>query len=291
MEMKWIETFLSAAQYENFRKASEELYLTQPAVSKHIKRLEESLNIQLFKREGKMVTLTAAGHRFQPIAKEIIEKYEQGITEFEAWKQGYQQKLTIAVAPQIAASFLPSLLRAFIEEFPKIEVVINVLKSYEVGGEVSLGRSDLGLTRIQPIQTNIQCENIHEEQVILVGSSSMRSDNTIDERSILQSYRLITDNHPDYWDELLPQIKYICPSVKTMAVNQVEVTKRFIEAGLGVSYLPYSMAKEELEKGKFIEIASVNIKPPASKTYLVSKVETEEVKLFSQFLRRKVTII
>lgn len=291
MEIKWIQTFLSAARYENFRKASEELFLTQPAVSKHIRKLEESLNIQLFKREGKMVTLTAAGLRFYPIAKEVIGKFEQGMAEFEAWKQGYQQKLTIAVAPQIAASFLPALLRAFMEKYPKIEVVINVVNSYEIGGEVSLGKSDLGLTRIQPIQTNIHWESIHDERVILVGSSSMLSDNTEDERSILQSYRLITDNHPDYWDELLPQIKYVCPSVQTMAVNQLEVTKRFIEAGLGVSYLPYSMVKEELEKGKLIEIASVNIKPPTSKTYLVSKVETEEVRLFSQFLRRNGLII
>ena len=52
-------------------KASKELFLTQPAISKHIRRLEENLNIQLFERNGKTIALTSAGHNFLPHAKEI----------------------------------------------------------------------------------------------------------------------------------------------------------------------------------------------------------------------------
>ena len=69
MDIKWIKTFIVAAKYENFRKASEELFLTQPAITKHIKRLEENLNIQLFKRNGKSITLTSAGSSFSPTCK------------------------------------------------------------------------------------------------------------------------------------------------------------------------------------------------------------------------------
>ena len=243
MDIKWMKTFIVAAKYENFRKASEELFLTQPAITKHIKRLEEHLNIQLFERNGKSITLTSAGYHFLPHAKEILMKYETGLDEFESWKQGYKRKLIIATAPQIASSILPSILRDFMDQNPDIDVLINVLKSYVIGEEISVGKADLGLTRMKPIQTNIDCQIIHEEPVILVGPTMDEDIDKYDEKTILQKYRLITHNHPDYWDLLLNDIKHHYPNVRTMKVNQIEITKRFIEQGLGISYLPYTMVQ------------------------------------------------
>ena len=124
MDIRWLRTFMAAAKYENFRKASEELFLTQPAITKHIKRLEEHLGMELFNRAAKTVSLTPAGIKFLPYAKEIIEKYEQGLAEFESWKQGYNRKLVIAAAPQIASSFLPSILRTFINKYPDIKLFV-----------------------------------------------------------------------------------------------------------------------------------------------------------------------
>ena len=69
-------------------------------------------------------------------------------------------------------------------------------------------------------------------------------------KKILQKYRLITHNHPDYWEHLLNEIKQHYPNVRTMKVNQIEITKRFIEQGLGISYLPYTMVREEIKKNK-----------------------------------------
>ena len=209
MDIKWMKTFIVAAKYENFRKASEELFLTQPAITKHIKRLEEHLNIQLFERNGKSITLTSAGYHFLPHAKEILMKYETGLDEFESWKQGYKRKLIIATAPQIASSILPSILRDFMDQNPDIDVLINVLKSYVIGDEISVGKADLGLTRMKPIQTNIDCQIVHQEPVFLVGPTMDKDKDTdkYDEETILQRYRLITHNHPDYWDLLLNDIK------------------------------------------------------------------------------------
>lgn len=286
MNIKWIKTFIVAAKYENFRKTSEELFLTQPAITKHIKRLEAYLNVQLFERNGKIIYLSPAGYRFLPYATEIILKYEKGLDEFEAWKQGYKRKLTIATAPQIASSILPPTLRGFMDQNPDIEVFINVLKSYEIGKEISVGRADLGLTRIKPIQANIDCHIIHEEPVILVGPTI--DEKKYDEKTILQKYKLITHNHPDYWDSLLNDIKRNYPSVRTMKVNQIEITKRFIEQRLGISYLPYTMVREEIKMNKLLEISPDKIDLPTSLTYVLTKVETEEARTFIGFLKDEV---
>lgn len=285
MDIKWIKTFIIAAKFENFRKASEELFLTQPAVTKHVRRLEEKLNIQLFERIGNKVVLTPAGHKFHSYAREILIEYEQGMEDFESWKQGYNRKLVIAAAPQIASSFLPSLVRHFIDENPNIEVIINVLKSYDIGEEMSVGRADIGLTRLLPFQTNIKTDIVHKEPVILVGPHEYKEASDLEERTIIHKYRLITHNHPDYWDNLLNDIKRHYPTVRTMKVNQIEVTKRFIEEGLGVSYLPFSMIKDEVAMNKLVEIKSDKITPPTSSTYILTKVETDEVSIFITFLK------
>jgi LysR family transcriptional regulator, repressor for citA len=284
MDIKWIRTFLATAKFENFRMASEELFLTQPAITKHIKRLEEILKTQLFERVGNKVVLTPAGHKFHLYAKELLSKYEDGMEEFEAWKQGYNRKLVIAAAPQIASSFLPSIVRRFIDKYPSIEVMINVLNSYDIGEEISSGRADIGLTRILPSQPNLTTDIVYKESVILVGPNECKGASNLDEENLFAKYRLITHNHPDYWDNLLNDVKRHYPNIRTMKVNQIEVTKRFIEEGLGVSYLPYTVMEEELALGKLVEIQSEKIPPPISSTYIVTKVETEELAVFISFL-------
>ena len=214
-------------------------------------------------------------------------KYETGLDEFESWKQGYKRKLIIVTAPQIASSILPSILRDFMDQNPDIDVLINVLKSYVIGEEISVGKADLGLTRIIPIQTNIDCQIVHEEPVILVGPTMDKDTNKYDEETILQKYRLITHNHPDYWDLLLNDIKHHYPNVRTMKVNQIEITKRFIEQGLGSSYLPYTMVREEIKQNKLLEISPEKISPPTSSTYVLTKIKSDEAKIFIGFLKDK----
>lgn len=285
MEIKWLKTFIVAAQYENLRKASELLFLTQPAVTKHIQRLEEYLQSPLFVRKGKTVLLSPEGHRFLPIAKIILGEYEEGLNSFEAWRSGYLKQLTIATAPQIASSILPTILKDFLVNEPKIEVLINVVNSYEVVNEIVKGQADIGLTRTHTSQASLQCEVAFEEPVVLVAPYSTEIDC---EKTLFQIYRLITHNHPVYWDDLLVEVKRFYPTIKTMKVNQIEVTKKFIEQGLGVSYLPYSMVEKEVKSNLLKVIIPDQISLPISQTYIVTKVMTPEATTFMKFFKEEV---
>ncbi|MFC6601334.1 substrate-binding domain-containing protein [Ectobacillus funiculus] len=180
----------------------------------------------------------------------------------------------------------PSLLRTFMDENPDIDVVVQITSSFRVGEEVSLGRADLGLTRVEAMQTNIYSEVVHEEPVVLVGPYN---EYCLEEHMALSTYRVITDNHPDYWDYLLRQIKSYYPNVRTMAVNQVEITKRFIEQGLGVSYLPVTMVRDEVQNSRLREIRGERVIAPKSKTYLLQKTKTEEAEVFRVFLKEVLT--
>lgn len=289
MDIKWLKTFILAAKYENLRRASEDLFLTQPALSKHIKSLEDHLNTKLFDRVGKNISLTPAGYKFFSYAKEIVNKYDISMEEFEGWKQGYNRKLIIAVAPQIASSVLPDILRRFIDEHPDIEVIVNIVSSFNIGEKIRLGKADIGISRMEPMQKDLSYNVIHQDPVILVapyGKEKEQNEYFPVEAEIFKKYRVLTNNHPTYWSSILTEIKRYYPNIRTMPVTQIEISKRFIEKGLGVSYLPLSMVHEELKHQKMIEVKQDKILSPTSFTYVVTKIETPEVKLFISFLTR-----
>jgi len=280
MNIYWLQTFIKTAETENFREASEELYLSQPSVTKQIQRLEDRLDIRLFERNGKSVRLTPAGLAFLPHAKEIIASFNQNMEEFDAWKQGYTKKLAIACAPQIASAFLPPRLKQFVARFPTIDVHVDIAKSYDIGEKVGSGMVDIGLARMPSAYVNTASIPIHKESVVLAGPVIDQAD----EAFLLANYRILAHNHPSYWEELLKELKKQNPHLKIMTVSQVDVTKRFIEAGLGISYLPESMIREEQLAGKLSVYPSLAAQKQESVTYLVEKTVTEEARVFKQFL-------
>ncbi|KYG25653.1 LysR family transcriptional regulator [Priestia endophytica] len=281
MDMKWIETFLVAAKYENFRKTSELLFLSQPTVTAHIKHLEQELGASFFKRSGRHVYLTEAGRRFVPHAEKLAESYYDGVQTLESFKQGFQRKITVAVAPYIASAILPRFLSSFLHRYPKIEVMINVVKSMEISGEIESGRADVGLSRM-PV-SHVICKSILQDSVILAAPPSSENESLF---SLFQQHRLLINNHPLYWEEILPSIQQTYKGVKTMVVNQVEITKRFIEEGLGMSFLPFSVVEREVKKGKIDAVHFSTFPLPVSNIYVAYRRETEDVLTFIDTLQQ-----
>jgi LysR family transcriptional repressor of citA len=287
MDMQWLKTFAVTALHENFRRAAEQLYLAQPTVTMHIKHLEEKLGILLFERRGRSVYLTEAGNRFLPYAKQMIATLEASVHDLESWRQGFTRKLTIVVSPLIAVSMLPMILRQFIASYPDIEIVVDVMESIDINHAVAYGHGDVGLTRMFPNQPELKWRKLHDDPVVLVvphDGRDMESALPFDIEQLLQQYLILTHNHPEYWDTLLTNIRLQYPHIRTMKVSQVHVTKRFIEEGLGISFLPRSTIVRERMEGRVLEVLTDDIVMPVASTYLIHQQNKEEVQLFMQFI-------
>lgn len=287
MDVKWLRTFVTAAHYENFRHTSEVLFLAQPTVTMHIKRLEEILGLLLFERCGRNVRLTQAARRFLPHAKRILESYEQGVHDLEGWRQGYEKKMVLAVSPLIAASILPHILRRFVEKHPHIEVVVNVMESKDIGESLASGSADFGLSRMQPVHSELMWQKLYDDPVIFIAphdGGDFESSPPLDVERLLTEQIVLTYNHPEYWDDLLAELRRHHSRLRTMIVSQVTVTKRFIEEGLGISFLPRSTVGRELLEGRMLEVDTPHIRLPSASTYVMTKQETDEVAAFQTFL-------
>jgi LysR family transcriptional repressor of citA len=284
MDMKLLRTFIVTAKTLNFHKAADQLYLAQPTVTQHIRQLESELRVQLFDRIGKRVKLSPAGIRFLEHATRVLAVYEQGVQELTGWRQGYRDRLVIAVSPLVARSTLPRVVKRFTVEQPDIEVVVHIGLSGEIAHSVAEGRAHLGLSRMPTMSRDLHSYIWYQDPVILVVPNDGGDLDTPppDWREILTQNRLLTHNHPTYWDDLLMAIHQQGLRPRTMEVSLVDITKRFIEEGLGVSFLPDSTVWRERLEGRLVEVPTPGLIVPDAATYVIHPAlePTEATKLF-----------
>ncbi|MGP4081430.1 LysR family transcriptional regulator [Pseudalkalibacillus sp. R45] len=289
MQIRWLQTFVIAAKYENYRVASEKLFISQPTITVHIHHLEEGLGCKLFKKNGRNISLTESGKHYLPFAHAMLRSFNDGMESLSSWQQGYERKLTLAVSPLIAASILSYVVKEFMNEHPHIEVGIQVAESNEISSLVYEQKADLGISRTKAIHPGLHCVTLYEDPVITVAAHDGGDSETsppIELQELLSQDVLLTHNHPLYWDDLVSRVRMLQPSVRTMVVTQVNVAKRFIEEGIGFSFLPRSSVKRELLEGRILEIHTDALQLPIAHTYLIQKDTNEEIQQFIEFINR-----
>jgi LysR family transcriptional repressor of citA len=271
VDIKLLRTFVTAARLNSLTLAAERLFLAQPTVTVQIARLEEQLGYPLFKRSHTGVTLTPAGHRFLPHATRILETYDAGVEDLVSWSQGYKHRLTVLSSPLIAATALPPLLRQFTTAHPDVELTVTIRDSVAIGGALAAGAGDVGLSLVLPAERALVAEQLYGDAVMLVAPPDGRGPDSgpADWQEILERYLLFTHNHPVYWDDLLLALRQTGVRLRSMRVSQTHVTKRMVEEGLGVSFLPESVVARELAEGRLVTVPAPRLTLPRAHTYLI----------------------
>ncbi|WP_052366455.1 LysR family transcriptional regulator [Geomicrobium sp. JCM 19055] len=119
MEWQYIKYFLKVAEYEHMTKASQELSITQPALSRSISKLEEELRVPLFIRENKRIKLNKYGRMFREHAFSIQKEMEIAKKNIEEQLHPNQGEISIGFFHTLGINKLPSLLAGFKAKYPK----------------------------------------------------------------------------------------------------------------------------------------------------------------------------
>ncbi|HEY3365750.1 MAG TPA: LysR family transcriptional regulator [Symbiobacteriaceae bacterium] len=286
--MKLLQTFVVTARTLNFRKAAEHLFMAQPTVTQHIRLLETDLRVQLFDRSAKRVRLTPAGDRFLEYATRVLQVYQEGVQELTSWQQGYRDRLVLAVSPLVARSTLPRVVKLYTNDHPDVEVEVHIALSHEIAPLVAEGRAQLGFSRMPASSRDLQSYIWYTDPVMLVAPAAGGDSDAPppDWQEVLQTNRLLTQNHPVYWDDLLLAIHSHGVRVRTMEVSQVDITKRFIEEGLGISFLPQSTVDQELADARFQVVPTPGLPLPVAATHVIYPTTgaTDPAKAFMELL-------
>ncbi|WP_079480056.1 LysR family transcriptional regulator [Halobacillus salinus] len=293
MELKWLRTFLLTAKLQNYRKVAESLHMTQPAISSHIKLLEQSLGASLFRKEGRRITLTSFGRSFIPEAQSLIAHYEDMMHRTSRMQQGYNSSLSIAITPLLVDSVFPAILRKFAEDHPEVELEITVAESFDLQELVEDAKVDVALSCLKSTSVHMSCVNLVDEPISLVIAHDGWDTETapvLDPVELMATSIIFTDHHPSYWPSLKQQIRDNVSSYRFVKVSQSHAAKRFILEGMGVSFLPLFTARREIQEGRLLPVETPFLELPTSSIFALFNSDDQKISGFVDYLRRfKVT--
>lgn len=156
------------AQYCSFSKAAQVLYVSQPSLSRLVKKIEAELGVPLFDRDTIPLRLTAAGKKYLEYIKRF-QNLECEMRNDPAFRMGEQcSALTIGTLPLLGLYALPRLVPIFAEKFPSVDQEIVEFSSREIIQQLEAGKVDLVLTNRRPEQETLVCRKLLSDPILLV---------------------------------------------------------------------------------------------------------------------------
>ncbi|MCR5792450.1 MAG: LysR family transcriptional regulator [Lachnospiraceae bacterium] len=255
--------FYVVAQKGNISRAAKELYISQPAVSKSINRLEESLKTKLFHRSSRGVTLTEAGQVLYEHIDTAFESIFAGELKIQRIRDYNIGQLRIGVSATLCKYLLLPYLKKFVNLYPHIKINIVCQSTFQTAKQLEEGKLDVGLIGYTDRLTGFDFRDVKNIEDIFVCQPSyldhlrLRMEEEITSTAmILENANLmlldesnITRRYVDHYMEQMGIIKN-----QILEVSNMELLIEFAKIGLGVACVIKEFVKEELNKGELIEL-------------------------------------
>ncbi len=260
MDLDQLHTFLEIVRLKSFSKAAQTCYRTQPAISAQIRQLEQELNATLFERLGTRISLTTAGRIFADHAEQILalrRRAQDTINELERVPRG---ELVIAANEATCIYVLPSVFAEFKKQFPNVQLLVDRAYGTRIVQAVLDNQADFGITQLPVQEKKLQAAKIHTDEIKLLvqGNHRLASYERVTPQDLLGEQILLpkggtTRARLNTWlDPVLDELSV------SMELDSTEMIKRFVIAGLGLSFLAASNSQEEVADGR---IAAVSLGP------------------------------
>ena len=169
MELRHLRYFIAVAAHGSFNRAAEVLHLTQPALSRQVKDLEEELGVPLLVRGQNTVKLTESGDLFYEEAREVLARANEAVQRVRG--EARNETLRLGYAPSIIAGIMSAVLERFLSTTPRVRIELMDLSSKEINELADEGRLDLVISPGISITKGIsefQWTELHRLQPVLV---------------------------------------------------------------------------------------------------------------------------
>jgi DNA-binding transcriptional LysR family regulator len=236
-----LQAFRAVVENGSFRKAADAIRITQPALSRRIEKLESALNVKLFERTTRKVSLTTVGLAFLPQVERMLDDLDialMSISEVASTRMGH---VTIACVPSAAYYFMPQVISAFHRLYPRIKVRVLDASANEVNGAVALGEADFGVSFSGTLAAEVDFELLLQERYVV----ACRRDHPLAEREQvtweeMYEYDYISLDKTSGNRMVLDQALLRSPAKKPSICETRHVTTMIglVEAGLGVAAVP-----------------------------------------------------
>ncbi|MBP3703028.1 MAG: LysR family transcriptional regulator [Lachnospiraceae bacterium] len=254
--LSWYRVFHAVAKNGNISKAAKELFISQPAISKSIQKLEESLNTKLFIRGSRGVTLTEEGKILYAHTSLAFDTIEQGERQILKRKEDGAGQLRIGASTTLCKYILLPILRNFIQSHPHIKVSIHCQSTFETVRLLEEGKIDIGLTGKTSIPSSMNYVAHDYYQDIFVSTRSYLNELGGGRENLLASCNLMLldeDNISRLYINQYFQLHNI--EVKqVLEISTMDLLIEFAKIGLGVACVIREFVERELNDGTLVEI-------------------------------------
>jgi LysR family transcriptional regulator, benzoate and cis,cis-muconate-responsive activator of ben and cat genes len=209
VELRHLRYFVAVAEMENVSRAALKLHVSQPALSRQIRDLEDEIGFGLLERTAKSVRLTEAGRAFLNDARELLQQADDAVKKARAVASAEPTELHVGYSPTPFAEILPKTLRAFQQAMPNVHVKLHDWSNNAIRDGLHDGRLQLGLI-VPPVKASsmgdLRYEELFHERVCVAVAPQHRFARRraipITEVAAEPLIGLTREDYPNYYDYL-----------------------------------------------------------------------------------------
>jgi DNA-binding transcriptional LysR family regulator len=244
--------FAAVAENLSFTRAADVLFLTQSAVSHQVAKLEQSLGVQLFDREGRKVQLTPAGRVMLQQARRIFATLDDATAAVQAAARPDSGRLRIGASTTACQYLIPEALREFRESFPAYSLFISPGDSPQICEKVLDGSLDLGIVIRSDRQSKLTYHPIFSDELgFLVSPLHAWAKAHRVDRAQLPQQRMILYSRASGTFRLVERyfVRMRTELRDWIELGSMEAIKELVKLGLGVSIVARWIARQEIQDG------------------------------------------
>lgn len=242
-----LRAFEAVGRLLSFRRAGEELLITQSAVSHHVRTLEEALGTMLFERKGRSIALTAAGARYLDSISQAFALVADGTREIRSYAT--RQVLTVSLLPSFAANWLVSRLAGFRAAYPQIELVLDPTLNQ---ANLAAGEADIAIRYGVGEWPGLRCELLAAERLLPVLSPELAARQPLAKPDDILSHTLLTSHRPTEWETWSRHTALDLTSASRLQLTDYNIVLQAALNGQGVAIGRSLLVADHLRRGALL---------------------------------------
>ena len=283
--------FHEVAKYKGFSKAAEELFISQPAVTKHIKELERKVGMRLIQRRRGAFALTEAGKIFYKYTRKISSHLMEIENVLGSLQKEHHGLLKIGTTESYSKCLMPKLLSGFHASHPSIKIALDVGNSDEIEKSLLVYKNDLGLIGVTKTSSKLRTiPFLREPLVLIVSPNHPLARKTVVSFRELEKYPFIIRAKGSRTRRIILQAFRdldIRPSL-LMEAGSSEFIKQWVSEGKGVSVIVKRIVEDEEKRGIIKTVPlSEKLYLDVVLLYLKEERSNPAIQTFVQFIENK----
>lgn len=244
MTITQLKYVLAVAEQQNFTKAAQKTFVTQPTLSMQIQKLEDELDILIFDRSKKPIELTAIGKKIVSQARNIVNEAERMQDVVDQDKGFIGGEFKLGIIPTVMPTLLPMFLKNFTKKYPKVQLKIEELTTSEIISKINEGHLDAAIAATPLMVDKIKERPIYYEPFVgyIPENHRLASKKKIDSSDLeIEDILLLEDGHcfRDGVINLCKSNKLYKDDHFQLQSGSFETLIKLSNEGLGMTLLPY----------------------------------------------------